>query len=227
MAAAAHDLKSPLAGVSMNVQLARRRLERLDIHDPVTAQLDCQLADIDWSAQRMASVLADTLDVAGIQAGRLPRLNLEPTRLLAVVEAAVAAHQPNAPRHMLRVLPLADPEGTWDAARLARVVDNLLSNAIKYSPSGGEITLEVTVAESCEGGRIAVLRVSDQGVGITAADLDQVFDRFFRGGTSSGRIAGSGLRLACARQIVEQHSGTLTAEARDGGGSTLTLRLPI
>jgi signal transduction histidine kinase len=98
------------------------------------------------------------------------------------------------------------------------VVDNLLSSAIKYSPSGGEITLEVAEHDSADSGRFAVLRVSDQGIGITAADLDLVFDRFFGTGNTSGRLGGSGIRLACAQQVVEQHGGTLTAELREGGG---------
>ena len=67
-----------------------------------------------------------------------------------IVEAAVAVYQPGTDRHTLRVIPNADPEGTWDRARVARVVDNLLSNAIKYSPSGGDIVLEVA-QEDCGG----------------------------------------------------------------------------
>jgi signal transduction histidine kinase len=227
LAGAAHDLKSPLAGISMNAQLARRRLERSGTDDALATQLGCQLADIEWSVGRMATVLEDVLDVARIQAGERLRLNREPTRLLPAVEAAVAAHEPNAPRHTLRMIALADPVGTWDEARLARVVDNLLSSAIKYSPSGGEITLEIAEDESADGQQFALLRVSDRGVGITAADLDQVVERFFGTGTSSRRIAGSGIRLASAWQIVEHHGGTLTAKPREGGGSTLTVRLPV
>jgi signal transduction histidine kinase len=227
LAAAAHDLKSPLAGIAMTAQLARRRLERREPATPVTSNLAGQLADVEASARRMAMIMDDMLDVARIQTGRPLRLSLESIHLLDVVEAAVAVYQPGTDRHTLRVIPNADPEGTWDRARVARVVDNLLSNAIKYSPSGGDIVLEVA-QEDCGGGRrVAVLRVSDQGAGITAADMNQILERFFSGARAPRRIAGSGLRLASAGKLAEQHGGSLTAEPRQGGGSTLTLRLPL
>jgi signal transduction histidine kinase len=74
---------------------------------------------------------------------------------------------------------------------------------------------------------MAVLRVSDHGHGLTPAALKHVLDRFFRPGRTHGCIAGSGIRLASAAKIAEQHGGSLSAEPRQGGGSTLTLRLPL
>jgi signal transduction histidine kinase len=68
--------------------------------------------------------------------------------------------------------------------------------------------------------------VRDQGIGIPARDLDHVFSRFFRAG-NVGQIPGTGLGLAGARQIVEQHGGTLSVESREGAGSTFILRLPL
>ena len=175
----------------------------------------------------MAMIMDDMLDVARLQTGRSLRLSLEPVHLLDVVEAAVAVYQASSDGHTLRVVATADPQGTWDRARVARVVDNLLSNAIKYSPSGGEITLEVAQEDCRDGRRVAVLRVSDHGAGITAADMDEVLEHFFQGATVSRRIAGTGLRLASAGKVAEQHGGSLTAEPRQGGGSRLTLRLPV
>lgn len=175
----------------------------------------------------MALIMDDMLDVARLQTGRPLRLSLESVHLLDVVEAAVAVYQPSTDRHTLRVVATADPAGTWDRARVARVVDNLLSNAIKYSPSGGEVALEVAQEDCGDGRPVAVLRVSDHGAGITAADMDQILERFFHGARAPRRIAGSGLRLASAAKLAEQHGGSLTAEPRQGGGSTLTLRLPL
>jgi signal transduction histidine kinase len=123
-------------------------------------------------------------------------------------------------------LPRADPVGNWDAARLARVLDNLLSNAIKYSPGGGEITVEVAEEDQENGSRMAAVRVRDRGLGIPAAEMQHVFERFFRA-ANVGAIGGTGLGLAGSRRLVEQHGGTLSAESREGTGSTFTLRLPI
>src|SRR5207248_3170668 len=110
--------------------------------------------------------------------------------------------------HTLRIK-AREPElvGEWDAVRLRRVVDNLLGNAVKYSPQGGEIDVQVE-RERATSGEWAVLRVEDRGMGIPAADLPHVFERFRRGSNVVGSIPGSGIGLAGAKQIVEQHGGT-------------------
>jgi signal transduction histidine kinase len=105
-------------------------------------------------------------------------------------------------------------------------LDNLLSNAIKYSPAGGPVL--VTVArEQIDGGAYAVLAVQDHGVGIPAADLSHIFERFHRASNVQGRISGTGIGLASARQIVEQHGGDLTVRSTEGQGSVFTVLLPL
>jgi signal transduction histidine kinase len=110
--------------------------------------------------------------------------------------------------------------------RLDRVLDNLLSNAIKFSPNGGGITVAVA-HEDVVGGPWAVVAVRDQGLGIPAADLPRVFERFRRARNVEGRIGGTGIGLASVRQIVEQHGGAITVESVEGAGSTFTVRLPL
>jgi signal transduction histidine kinase len=73
----------------------------------------------------------------------------------------------------------------------------------------------------------AVLTVADHGLGIPAADLPHIFERFQRGRNVAGRVAGSGVGLAGVRHVVEQHGGTVSVESREGGGSTFTVRLPL
>ena len=219
LAFAAHDLKSPLTGISMSAQLARHRLIRAKATPP--EGVSERLVDIEAAARRMLNLLDDTLDVAHLQAGRPLRLNRAPTRLLEVVEEALIRHQPTTDRHQLRLVADADPSGVWDAVRLGRVLDNLLSNAIKYSPCGGDITLEV--AEEDES---AVVRVRDQGIGIPSQDVERVFTRFFRA-ANVGSVEGTGIGLAGARQIAEQHGGSLTLASQEGLGTTVSLRLPL
>jgi signal transduction histidine kinase len=115
--------------------------------------------------------------------------------------------------------------GWWDERRLERVLANLLTNAIKYSPDGGEILVRVDLEQGPTGPR-SLLAVTDCGVGIPAADLPHVFERYRRGGNVGG-IAGSGIGLFGSRRIVEQHGGTIEAASREGNGSTFTLRLPL
>jgi signal transduction histidine kinase len=72
-----------------------------------------------------------------------------------------------------------------------------------------------------------MLSIADQGVGIPAADLPHIFERFRRGGNVAGRIAGSGLGLWGSQRIVEQHGGTIAIDSTEGNGTTVTVRLPL
>ena len=102
----------------------------------------------------------------------------------------------------------------------------MLSNAIKYSPEGGAIT--VTVArEETEGATWAILSVADAGIGIPASELSQIFDRFHRAKNVIKQIKGSGIGLASARHIIEQHGGSISVTSQEGNGSTFTIRLPL
>lgn len=103
---------------------------------------------------------------------------------------------------------------------------NLLSNARKYSPLGGDVRLDLCRQRDAAG-EWAVLAIEDRGFGIPESDLPAVFERFHRGANVRGRIGGSGIGLAGARQIVEEHGGSLTVESRESVGSTFTVRLPL
>jgi two-component system sensor histidine kinase MprB len=103
-----------------------------------------------------------------------------------------------------------------DARALERAVLNLLDNAGKWSPPGGTVTVRLTDG---------VITVTDQGPGISEADLPFVFDRFYRA-EESRNMPGSGLGLAIVRQAAERHGGSVTAERAPGGGALLKLRLP-
>jgi signal transduction histidine kinase len=224
LAVVAHDLKSPLSGISMSAQLAERLLARTDRDE--RQRVRDRLRDIEGGARRMVGLIDDLLDVAHLRAGQVLQLNTAPTRLLKLVEQAIQRHQLDSNRHTVRLVASADPAGVWDATRLGRVLDNLLSNAIKYSPGGGEITVEVMLEDDEVGRQCAVVRVCDPGIGIPPEDLGRIFSSFVRG-RNVGQIPGTGLGLAGARQIVEQHGGSLGVESREGAGSTFSLRLPL
>lgn len=216
-----HDLKTPLTSIRGRAQLLIRRLER-DAPTTREALLEAFSA-IDAATSRMAGLVEELVDLGRLEGGRPLELTLGPTDLVVLVREAAADQQRTTARHQLRVV--SDQEsltGLWDAARLERVIGNLLGNAIRYSTSGGEIVL--SVAREREHARFSV---RDNGVGIPAADLPHIFERFRRGSNVAGRIAGTGIGLAAVKQIVEQHGGTVTVESVEGSGTTVTVRLPL
>jgi signal transduction histidine kinase len=116
-------------------------------------------------------------------------------------------------------LPLVDA----DPRRIEQVLRNLLDNAVKYSPESSVIVVRGEI----RGGE-ATLSVADQGVGIAPADLNRLFEKFFRVKTGLGRhVVGSGLGLPIARTIVESHGGRIWAESQVGRGSTFYFTLPL
>lgn len=106
------------------------------------------------------------------------------------------------------------------AELLARAIGNVLDNALKFSRPGGTVTLSASTDSGA-----AVIRVVDDGVGMTPAELAHAFDRFWRAETSR-TTPGHGLGLALTRQIMQAHDGTITLESQPGRGSTATLKLP-
>jgi signal transduction histidine kinase len=147
--------------------------------------------------------------------------------LVGLAWQAVAEHQRDTERHRLRVhTHESSLIGVWDPVRLRRVLDNLLSNAIKYSRDGGEVVVSVEVEETDAGGE-ARLKVAEQGVGIPAADLPHVFERFRRARNVVGRIGGTGIGLHGACQILQDHGGRIEVESEQGRGTIFTVHLAL
>ena len=222
--AAGHDLRNPLTTLKGHVQILRRRARRGELVD--AAALTERLAAIEEAATRMAALLDEMLDAAHLQAGRPLDLRRAAIDLVALAEAAAEEARRRTTRHRVRVEAAAPAVvGDWDGSRLERVLANLVGNAVKYSPGGGEVVVRVARANEA-GSAWAVVTVSDRGIGIPDADLTHLFERFHRGRNVSG-IRGSGIGLAGAKQIVEQHGGTIGVTSTEGHGSTFTVRLPL
>jgi signal transduction histidine kinase len=121
------------------------------------------------------------------------------------------------------ILPDAPVTALVDSDRIAQVLTNLLSNAIKFTPDEGR--LGVTLAVD---GDVAVLTVSDSGIGISDDDGERLFERFFRAGNALERaIPGTGLGLAICKGIVDAHGGGLGVASTLGHGTTVTVSLPL
>ncbi|HEY8286233.1 MAG TPA: GAF domain-containing protein [Chloroflexota bacterium] len=231
LAAAAHDLKTPLTGIKGMAELLHRRATRASA--PEARQLADGLLDglrtIDQTATRMSELINSMLDLTRMRLDAPLELDRRPTDLVALARQVMAVLEPTVTGHRPRIeTDLAELAGSWDRARLARVVDNLLANAIKFSPGGGPITVSIRLEQERPGeAEWAALAVRDSGVGIPAAELARIFERFQRASNVIGTIEGTGIGLASARHIVESHGGILTVESEEGRGSTFTVRLPL
>jgi hypothetical protein len=185
------------------------------------------LQRIEGAVSRAAAMLDELSDVPQVRAGRPLDLRYEDFDLLALVREVLAEYEQVTADHVLRLeTGLSALPGEWDRARMARVLGNLLSNAIKYSPAGGRIVVTVALDEQADEPS-AVVSVCDEGVGISQADIRHVFEAFYRGSHASGPIEGTGIGLASARWIVEQHGGTISVESQPEVGSTFTVRVPV
>jgi phosphoserine phosphatase RsbU/P len=224
LATISHDLKAPLAAIKVRTQFLARRIARG--RPPATDELLEHLTRIDETTTQATRLIDELLDLTRLEAGRPVELSRAPLDLGALAERAVTDWRQRSARHRFRLeLPTDPVVGNWDERRLERVIANLLDNAVKYSPAGGEIVVAVDREGDAPVGW-AKLIVRDEGVGIPEADLPRVFERFYRAG-NVGQTVGTGIGLAGARQIVEQHGGTISVESRPGEGSTFTVRLPL
>ncbi len=225
LASISHDLRTPLTSIRGLAQLLQRRLTRgteIDKHELVY-----RLGRIEEQTRLMARMIDDLLDVARIEAGRPLELRRDSGDLVALVQQAVADVQRSTDRHAIRVTTDAERlVASVDGARIERVILNLLTNAVKYSPDGGDIALSLHT-ERGSAGAWALLSVRDHGIGIPPADLPRIFERFYRASNVGEHVRGTGLGLAGALQIVEQHGGTIDAASEQGIGTTLTVRLPL
>ncbi|HET9017619.1 MAG TPA: HAMP domain-containing sensor histidine kinase [Thermomicrobiaceae bacterium] len=225
LASVAHDLKNPLGAIKGYAQLMQRQADRPGTLDG--ARLIQGLGRIDAMASRAVGQIDELLDLARLRADNSLPLNLGATDLVDLVRHVIADYQQTTTQHPIRIeTALTELDGVWDRPRLERVLGNLVGNAIKYSPTGGEIVVEIA-RRACRGDEWAVLTVRDRGIGIPPEDLPGIFERFYRAGNAAGQSEGTGLGLASVRQIVEQHGGSVSATSTVGQGSAFTVRLPV
>lgn len=217
---AAHELKTPLTALSAQAQLVQRRLSR---GEQTPERLVRSIDTIVRQTERLDVMVRALLDVGRIERGQFA-LERQPLDLAALVERVVEEAQPDMERHSLTYEAGTSPllvDG--DAMRLEQVVQNLLSNAVKYSPAGGAIRVGLAQRDGC-----AVITVADQGVGIPADAIPQLFQRFYRAANvTAHHISGMGIGLYVVREIVTLHGGNVDVTSSEGEGSVFTVSLPL
>lgn len=233
LAIAAHELKTPITASKGYVQLAVKRMNRLESIATAEApglvnsiqQMRKNLADAEQSAQRLARLTERLLDVAHIQTNKL-EMRLEEADLGAIIHAKVREQRLATPARTIRykVRPIRAVPTLIDPDRIGQVLLNFLANALKYSPEDSvvEVTLDVR-------GATARVCVRDAGPGIPAAEQERIWRRFEQldGAQQTGPVVGLGLGLYISRAIVEAHSGHVGLESTLGHGSTFWFDVPL
>ena len=212
-----HELRTPLTVINSNAQMLQRWGDR----DPEVMRTSLQA--IAEESGRLAGMVSGMLTLAKAEAGdAIPK---EPLVLERLADDVVAhAHERAAGKGL--ALASHHPQGATtivvgDAGLLRQLLNNLVDNALKFTERG---SVDITVSR--ENGR-ALVEVADTGPGIGDGSADRLFDRFFRGDPSHARaVEGTGLGLAIVRSIARVHGGTVSADARPGGGSVFRVALP-
>ena len=217
LAAASHDLRSPLGGILIMAELL---LEEPGLPDDPRALAQ----QIRGAAQQVIALVNNMLDLSMLEAGKvaLERVELRASDIARQVFQTLRASAQAKTISTEFIAGLGEPQISADPVKLGRIVNNLVSNAIKFTPPGGQIS--VTVGPEPGG---AYLRVADSGLGIPSDALPWLFDKFHQvheRGTAGEQ--GTGLGLAIVRQLVELHGGTIEVSSIPQQGSVFSVHLP-
>lgn len=224
---ASHEMRTPVATIDGYLSLCL---------NPATATVDERahgyLDSAKKASEHLGKLFQDLLDVTKLDDGRI-RPDLQPVEIISLVQQIVSDHAVKAKEKSLQLV--FGSGQAEDAHRLEQVVyasvdpnflreilDNVIGNAIKYTPSGGQVTVTTTGASDH-----VLVSVRDTGIGISATDLQHIFQKFYRADNSDTReIGGTGLGLYIAKQRTEAMGGRIWAESAVGAGTTFFISLP-
>jgi signal transduction histidine kinase len=216
----AHDLKNPLGVILGRTEMLTELIGAGSSKESIAAQVD----HIRDATKRLTSMVDHLISDAMADAFDIT-IRREPVDIAGLVSEVAEANKPSAmnKQQVITVSAAPDRPTMCDSDRIREAIDNLISNAIKYSPIGGKISVLVTHDEDN-----AVIRITDEGAGLSPEDLGRLFGRFQR--LSAKPTAGessTGLGLSIVKRIIDMHGGEVTAASPGPGqGSTFTITLP-
>ncbi len=217
LATMSHELRTPLHSILGFSDLLHQG-------DNLTEKQQRWATNIRGSGANLLALINDILELAKIEAGKM---EVKPTEfdLAEFVERATTAIRPLAENKQLDLqnrVPADLPHVRQDQGKLQQILSNLLSNAVKFTPEGGNVVVEADID-----GDELVMIVSDNGVGIAAAERDAVFDKFRQGANPLTREhEGTGLGLSIVRELAKLLGGDVELDSEPGRGSTFTVRVP-
>jgi len=219
LANVSHDLRTPLTSIKGYSTTILRHYQKLSDDEKRDF-----LKEIDLASDRLTELIENLLQLSKLEAGGF-RMNKEPLAIDNLIANSIEDMQQKAKGYTFAVKsPKSLPLVQADPRRIRQVIDNLLGNAVKYSPEGTEIMVICEVDDQS-----LTVHVRDQGVGISANEIEKIFERFYQAasGTSSHKAGGVGLGLAICKGIIEAHKGRIWAQSEIGKGSIFTFTLPL
>lgn len=211
-----HELRTPLTTIRGGAYMMRNNRDGLD-----ETSEDELLSDIEREGERLQFIIENMVQLANIRAGRYS-LETEPLHVRLVIEHTLQIIRETAPDRAFNMTTEPNLFAEADRTSVEQILLNLLHNAIKYTPSGSPVEVN---ARHVDG--MVEIAVRDHGPGISDEDLPFVFERFRRGAESQrSRIEGMGVGLYLAKNLVEAHGGTITAECPADGGTRVSFTMP-
>jgi len=218
---ASHEFRTPMTIIDGH---ARRLVKMKDSMSP--AEIGERAGKVRSAVLRMTQLIDNLLTSSrlidgGVGGGGGQYFHPSEMDMAALLQEVCQLHREMVPGAQLAErVAVAPMRMVGDPKLLFQVFSNLLSNAIKYSPDGGVIAVDAAMAAD-----EVVVAITDHGIGVPAADLDRVFERYHRGGNVSG-IVGTGVGLYLVKMVVDMHGGGVTVESKEGDGARFTIRLP-
>ena len=215
-----HELRTPLTNIHSYAETL------VDSTGSLPPDMERSFLNVILSeSERMAHIVQDLLTLSRFDSGK-SELNLTTFSFAEAIETMVNANRLEAERHghtLTVELPNRLPKVTADRERITQVMMNVVSNSIKYTPDGGKIA----ITAGSDKDRVW-LEVSDNGIGIPKADRDRIFERFYRVDKARSRESGgTGLGLSIAKEIVDQHQGSISIVDKPDPGLTIRVELPV
>jgi len=218
MSIASHELKTPLTSILLTLQFAHRRLLKQDAHKNVLNAIETGILQ----TRRLSGLMNDLLNISVISTGRL-KIQKEETELIGLLNDVILWFELQAKNSGVKIIFKIKRKkiwGFWDKVRLEEVFSNLISNAIKYG-NNKPVTIEVSLKEN-----MAVIKISDEGIGIEAEEIEKIFG-LFRRTVAAREFKGMGVGLYISYQVVKAHKGTMSVESTPGKGSMFVVKLPL
>ena len=210
-----HELRTPLTAIRGWGETAKMSLGTDEAL--VSRGLDVVLSEAD----RLSGLVEELLDFSRMETGRLSVVSQE-LNISDILSESVDMYIELARKQGIELIYTRSAEDmtvSGDPNRLKQVFINIIDNAVKYTESGGQVLVDQTAEEGC-----VRITVKDTGVGIPAQDIDRVKEKFYK---ANKTVRGSGIGLAVADEIIEQHKGLLFIESDEGVGTTVTIVLPL